>query len=517
MKRIPFFIKVLLIPVFLGTFHQSCTKLDEEIYSDLTGDLFFEDSDNLIYAFGVAYTNLYELVGHKFGMVGMDCGTDLLCVPQRGGDWFDGGEWHRWHRNTWTSAEGYVQRWWNVLYYGINTCNRLLLQFEALEGVDTGPAIAELRALRALYYYWLVDLYGNVPIVDRFDVPDDYKPATNTRQEVYDFVESELLEVKDQLAMETGLSTFGRMTYWAAEMVLAKLYINAEVYTGTAQWGKAMAAIDEIINSNNFELSADFFDNFKEDATLSKEYIMGVAFDRIDAPAFEVHLFTLHYNLQEKFGLTNLPWNGICGQEDFFNMFEETDLRRDGLLFGPQYDAEGNQIQDPSYEKFDPTNPTKPRDPDGPGLNLTPNINMLEPNCLRQCGVRVAKWPYIAGSDRYMSNDFPIFRYADVLLLKAELLLRTGGDAGEALSLVNQIRSRAGATPLAAVTLEDILAERARELYAEGHRRSDMIRFGAYFATRWEKPDVSADYTKLWPIPDAQINANSNLIQNPGY
>ncbi|MCX6234264.1 MAG: RagB/SusD family nutrient uptake outer membrane protein [Bacteroidetes bacterium] len=517
MKRISLIIKVLLISVFIGTFNQSCTKLDEKVYSDLTGDLFFQDQNNLIYAFGLAYTNLYDLVGHKYGMVGIDCGTDLLVVPQRGGDWFDGGEWHRWHRHTWTSTEAYVQRWWNSLYYGITTCNRLLLQFSIVEGVDTEPAIAELRALRALYYYWLLDLYGNVPIVNRFDVPTDYKPATNSRQEVYNFVESELLDVKDKLSKETGLMTYGRINFYTAQCILAKLYLNAEVYTGTPQWEKALAACDTIILSGKYELSPDFFNNFIADASGSKEIILGVPFDMIEAPGFEIHLFTLHYNLVAKFGIITASWNGICAQEAFFNSFEETDLRRNGLLSGPQYNQDGTQIEDPSYEKFNPADPTAPRDPDGPGLNLTPNVNMLEPNCLRQCGARIAKFPFIEGTERYTSNDFPIFRYADVLLMKAELLLRSGGSAGEALDLVNQVRARASAVPFTEVTYENLLAERGRELYAEGHRRSDMIRFGTYYDIRWEKDAVSPNYVSLWPIPQSQIDVNPNLVQNTGY
>jgi hypothetical protein len=230
-----------------------------------------------------------------------------------------------------------------------------------------------------------------------------------------------------------------------------------------------------------------------------------------------VHLFTLHYSLQSKFGIQSSTWNGICAQEAFFNSFEASDLRRNGLLFGPQYDAQGVQITDPSFEKFNPAQPTNPIDPDGAGLNLTPFVNMLEPNCLRQCGARVAKFPFIEGSDRYISNDFPIFRYADVLLMKAELLWRTGGDIGEALALVNQIRSRGGAEPLNDLTADNLLAERGRELFAEGHRRNDMIRFGKYFETRWEKPEITPETRKLWPIPTSQIQANPNLQQNPGY
>ncbi|MEE4258191.1 MAG: RagB/SusD family nutrient uptake outer membrane protein [Bacteroidales bacterium] len=517
MKKIIISFKVVLVTLLLigvGT-QQSCTKLDEEVYSDITGDKLFEDPDNLIYAFGTAYTNLYQVFGHKYG-IGMDAGTDILCVPQRGGDWLDGGEWHRWHRLTYTPSEAYVGRWWNTIFYGVNTCNRLIFQFEALEDVDVTPAVSELRALRALYYYWLIDIYGNVPIQTEFNVPADFKPSTKSRQEVYEFIESELLAVMPHLSKKTGLDYFGRMNYYAAQMVLAKLYLNAEVYTGTAQWEKASMACDSIM-TGNFSLTPNFFTNFEEDATTSPEYILGIAFDQVSAPVFEIHLFTLHYNLQDKYKLEEATWNGLSIQESLYNSFEDVDTRRNGLLTGPQFYADGTPVEDPSYEKFNPQNPTAPIDPDGAPLNLTPVINMLEPNCLRQAGARVAKFPFIEGSDRYTSNDYPIFRYADVLLMKAEALMRSGGDMGTAMSLVNQVRSRAGATALGELNYEILLAERGRELYAEGFRRSDMIRFGVYLDTRWEKPEVSPSHVTLWPIPEAQIQANGNLQQNFGY
>ena len=517
MKKLIFSIKVFLIGALLVVSQQSCTKLDERVYSDLNGDKLFDDPANLIYGLGVAYTNLYQLIGHKYGVVGMDCGTDLLVVPQRGGDWYDGGEWHRFHHQEWNASESYVARWWNILYYGVNTCNRLIYTFEALEDVDTKPAIAELRGLRALYYWWLVDIYGNVPIVDSFDVPADFKPKTRSRQEVYDFVESELLEVMPDLSKSTGLDYFGRINYYVAQTILAKLYINAEVYTGTAQWDKAMAAVDTVM-TGGYSLAGDFFSNFEADATLSPEYIFGLHFDKLEAPAFEIHLFTLHYNLAEKYKFEDNTWNGICAQESFFHLFDAdtNDVRRKSILFGFQYFDDGTVVEDPSYEKFDPNNLDKPIDPDGAPLNLSPEINMLEPNCLRQAGARVAKYPFIEGSDRYTSNDVPIFRYADILLMKAELLLRKG-DAGGALQYVNEVRARAGATPATEVTMESLLDERARELFAEGHRRSDMIRFGVYGNPRWEKPNQSPSYTTIWPIPLSQIEVNSNLVQNPGY
>lgn len=517
MKRVLITLKIFLIGLILITSQPSCTKLEEEVYSDLTADKFFADPDNLIYAFGVAYTNLYNFAGHKFGMVGSEVGTDMLIVPQRGGDWYDGGEWIRFHRHTWNTTDNYFNHWWANIYSGITTCNKLIEQFESLEGVDVSPAIAELRALRGLYYYWLIDKFGNVPIVDKFSGADE-KPASKSRLEVYNFIETELTEALPDLSKETGLAYYGRMNYYAAYMVLAKLYLNAEVYTGTPQWEKAYAACDSIIQSGKFSLDPDFFNNFAENATASKEHILGVPYDQVQALGFEIHLFTLHYNLQNRFGLLSATWNGICAQEDFFNLFEETDVRLGGLLHGVQYDEEGNVIEDPSFEKFDPTNPTKPKDPDGAQLNLTPNVNMLEPNCLRQCGARIAKFPFIPGSDRYASNDFPIFRYADVLLMQAEILMHLG-NTGEGLGYLNQVRARAGVADLTELTPQTLLDERARELYAEGYRRSDMIRLdkNLYLGTRWEKPDVTPEYRLLWPVPQTQIDANPNLTQNDGY
>lgn len=512
-KHIIKFVFILSMALFI--LPQSCTELDEVIYSDLDGEKFFENPDNIPAAFGVAYTNLYWTMGHKYG-VGRDCGTDILVVPQRGGDWLDGGEWHRYHRLTMTPTEAYVEFWWNLIYNGINTCNRLILGFEQQDIPEAQAAISELRAFRALYYYYLIDIYGNVPITTDFDVPADFAPANNTRSEVYEFIETELTDVLPDLTRETGFNTYSRINYYTAQTILAKLYLNAEVYKGSPEWAKAEAALDTIIESGAYALEPDYFFNFSDNPDVSKEIILGVPMDEIQAQGLEVHLFSLHYNLQDKFQLTQLPWNGLSVQESAFNLFEENDLRRNGLLFGPQYDADGVQIKDPSFEKFDPTNPTLPRDPDGAGLNLTPEINMLEPNCLRQAGARLIKWYPHPETDRYLSNDFPIFRYSDVLLMKAEVMVRNG-DAAGAAEYFNMVRERAGVDPLTSITLEDIIDERARELYAEGHRRTDLIRFDKFLEPRWEKEEMSPETATLWPIPQDQIDNNPNLVQNPGY
>jgi len=514
MKQIKFLSLFFFLAMLLMT-PQSCTNLDETIYSDLDGDKFFSNPENIASAFGVAYTNLYWTMGHKYG-VGRDCGTDILCVPQRGGDWLDGGEWHRYHRLTMTPKEAYVEFWWNLLYSGVNTCNRLILGFDQLGLESAKPAIAELRAFRAFYYWYLMDLYGNVPLVTSFDVPTDFAPSNNSRVEIYNFIEEEINAVLPELSKETGRSIYSRMNYYAAQMLLAKLYINAEVYTGTAQWAKAETALDAIISSGEFALEADYFANFADNADASKESIFAVPMDEVLAQGLEVHLFSLHYSLQQKFQLTQLPWNGLTAQEKFFNLFAATDKRRNGLLFGPQYDANGVQITDPSFEKFNPANPTLPRDPDGAGLNLTPALNMLEPNCLRQAGARIIKYFPTPGTGRYMSNDVQIFRYADALLMKAEVMVRLGNAAGAA-EFFNMVRTRAGVAAIAAPTLNDLLDERARELYAEGYRRNDLIRFDKFLEERWGKPAASPETAILWPIPQTQIDNNPNLQQNPGY
>jgi hypothetical protein len=521
MKKFLTILKISLICMILVIIQPSCSDLDEEVYSDMTADMFFSDPDNLIYAFGKAYTSLYDITGNKYGMQGSECGTDMMVVPQRGGDWLDGGEWHRLHRHTWTPEDNMFNHYWTNIYAnGISTVNRLIYEFENLEDVDVTPAVAELRALRALYYYWLIDKFGNVPIVDNFNGPA--KPLTASRQEVYNFIETELIESMPILSKETGLQMYGRINYYAAQMILAKLYLNAEVFTGTPQWQKAMDACDTIINSGLYNLAANYFDNYIADASASKESILAVPFDEIKADGFEIHLFSLHYGLQQKYGFTSATWNGICFQESFFNLFAENDLRRNGMLFGPQFFDDGSPVTDPSWERF---SPSKPFDPDGENLNLTPVVNQLEPNCLRQAGARVAKFPFIPASPRYISNDLPIFRYADVLLMKAECLLRLGR-AGEALPLANEVRARASADPFTEVNYVNLLEERGRELYCEGMRRTDMIRFADqipadnvmnYYAPRWEKTDVTPAYRSLWPIPQSKIDVNENLTQNPGY
>lgn len=153
-------------------------------------------------------------------------------------------------------------------------------------------------------------------------------------------------------------------------------------------------------------------------------------------------------------------------------------------------------------------------DPDGPEVVFTPEINELFPNCFKQAGVRVGKYEYEAGTFQTMNNDFVLFRYAEVLLNKAEAELRLGNTAG--LSLVNMVRERSGLGPFSSLNTDNLLAERGRELFYEGTRKSDLIRYGKW-GEAWDFKPASDPTKELMPIPANAVNSNPNLVQNPGY
>ena len=215
---------------------------------------------------------------------------------------------------------------------------------------------------------------------------------------------------------------------------------------------------------------------------------------------------TNHYSSQTVFNLNDQPWNGYCALEEFYNSYEEDDARK-GEYGNPT--APGNFIAGP----MGVTDPgVEPDDPDGPEVVHTPEINAHFPNALRQAGVRIGKYEFTGGPNT-MSNDFVIFRYAEVLLNKAEAEFRMNGGG---LALVNMLRERASQQGFSALTEQDLLEERGRELFAESVRRTDLIRFGQY-GNEWAfKPTSDATRT-IFPIPQAQLDANPNLQQNPGY
>jgi hypothetical protein len=551
MKRLNIFTKILLVGLFMTFFNQSCVNLDEEIYSEVTLDQFYEDADQFISALGSAYVGMYGYAdGGPLSL--QEVTSDEVVVPTRGPDWDDGGHWRRLQLHSWNYEDPELGGVWGFAYGGVSTCNRLVYTFEGLveegrvEADFAAPFIAELKVLRGFYYWTLLDVYGNVPIVSRFDDEDD-TPPTKSRQEVYDFIVESLEEFVPLLAENVDLSTYGRMSKWAGKALLAKIYLNAEVYTGDAEWEKAKAACDDIINSGKFNLEANYFSNFDADIKGSSEFIFAIPYDKVYARGFQLVMRTLHYGMQNTYNLTAQPWNGFCTMEEFYNSYDDEDLRkgkpgtldepylgRGNFLVGYQYQSNGELVTDDGFEAGDP---------DGAPLNLMPKVNELGPVALKQAGARIGKWEYEMGGTDQMSNDYGVFRYADILLMKAEALWRISGDAtdAEALALVNQVRVTHGGGAIGLIdnldgpvsfAIEDgsipggeLLNERGREMAFENFRRQDLIRWGLFLDVEKFTPPVNnpgdrfetGEHTNIFPIPRTQLDANGDLIQNPGY
>lgn len=560
----------LLIGLFMvAGLSQSCTKLDEQLYSQVTPANFFKTEQEFISALGAAYTQFGNFATDTPQQL-QEMTTDELTAPTRGQDWDDGGSWRRLHLHMWTKEDGAMDGAWNFGFNGVNTANRLIYQFQTLVTSgqvkqDVGDAyVAELQAVRGFFYWQLIDEFGNVPLVTDF-AKAEATPSTSSRKVVYDFIVGDLEAAVPKLSDKVDGTTYARMNKWAGKTLLAKLYLNAEVYTGTPQWDKVIAACDEVINSGKYSLESNYFKNFNTDNSGSKEFIFAIPYDKVFFQGFNLHMQTLSYLNQATYNLTAQPWNGFCSLEEFYNSFTAADIRkgepgtltspalkRGTFLAGYQYDSNGALLQDDGYEANDlPARLPVPfqKDPDGKVYNFgnigdliggvpAPQINELGPQCWRQGGVRVSKWEFAMGSSENLSNDYAIFRYADVLLMKAEALWRKGGNAAAALALVNLIRARAGVPDL--VTLDgklsfdlagavvpggELFNEMGRELAFEKSRRQAMIRWGVFTnVDKWALPHnnagdviVTASYTNLFPIHKDKIAANPNLTQNTGY
>lgn len=553
MRKSLLLVKALIVVMLFATFNQSCTNLDEELYGEVTPDNFFNTEEEILAALGAAYTQFGNWAsGDPFSL---NCvSTDEMVVPTRGQDWDDGGEWRRLHLHSWTREDGYINGGWNFGFGGVNTANRLIYQFEvlvedgAMEADVAAAFIAELRAIRGFFYWQLIDWYGNVPLVTDF-ANAEAQPATVPRADVYAWLVADLEEAVPLLTKDVDATTYGRMNYWAGMTLLANLYLNAEIYTGTPQWAAAEAACEEIINDGGFSLAGNYFDNFSAANTGTSEMIFAIPYDQVYYGGFNLAARTLHYSSQYTYNLTAQPWNGFCTLEEFYNSYEDDDLRKGdvGTIDGPaikrgnfiagyQYNVDGSPAIDAGADS---------NDPDGTHLNFgsigsgEPQINELGPQAYRQAGVRIGKYEFeLGGHPDAQNNDYAVFRLADVILMKAEAIWHQRPADGEVLTLVNDIRSRAGVDDLLSVDGPlsfdmaggdvaggELFNEIGREMFSENHRRRTLIRWG-YFddVDLWVLPFnnpgdilVTGEHTTLFPIHRDKIDANPNLIQNPGY
>ncbi|WP_121357123.1 RagB/SusD family nutrient uptake outer membrane protein [Flavisolibacter nicotianae] len=507
--------KIIQIPSAIGLFIllHSCTKLETNVYDKVTR--FWQTPEQVAAGVAPAYTKLRDIMAPDGMYALLEISSDEIIVPTRGGDWADNGIWRDLWMHTWTPGSSPVENGWQFLYSAIARVNTILKTVEAL---NPKPATftsiqAELKIIRAFYYLQALDLFGNVPIV--YENADVSCLKNTPRADVFAFVEKEIKDNLPQLTTEVNSYTYGRATQWFAYAMLAKLYLNAMVYTGRPRWADCIAACDAILNSKHYLLETDFFANFSIANESSKENIFVIPFDREKGlDFFGIQLFTLNYVSNASFGLEAGGVNGLCSPAAIYQQFDSRDRRRKMFLVGQQYI---NQVEDPAHLQYDRL---------GHPLIFDPVITTFRipfPQA-EGAGARCAKWEFNKQGFGNMSNDFAIYRLADIILMKAEAQFRNG-DVAAALTTINQkiggvsIRSRAGMPDFSAgeMNLDGLQAERERELSWEGHRRTDLIRFGHFTDARTPEKGVSENYRTMFPIPEPELAKNPCLVQNPGY
>lgn len=496
----------LAITLAMGAlFAYSCTDLDEDLY-DRVPDTEFGNTPAEVQALvGGAYSSLrgfndgitISFPTCEFVFFLNEVASDECVIPTRGTDWYDGGDYQRLQRHEFLPDNPKIYAAWRYCYQGIAKINSIIYQVErsGLSEEARLPIYAELKSIRAYYYLQLLDMFGNVPLVTDFN--DLSMPANSTRQQVYDFVESEWTNALPYLASGVQYSKFTKNVVYA---LLARLYLNSEAYVGVARW---QDCLDMCQNVSGYSLAPDFFQNFATDNHTSPEIILSIPYDS-NAGTVGNYLSSMSCHYLHRFTLSatgDYPWsaNGIAAEPGVFSSFDETDRRRDCMVYGDQISlATGSVIVMDS----------------GQPLTYTEEINDFT-NALQNEGVRLGKYEMKASETWERDHDWVLIRYAEILMMQAECYVRLGSP-DLATPLIEQITSRAGVGMPDAIDLNYIDRELLREFAFEGRRRTDNIRFGTFFQPNWNQPATPATHA-IFPIPTIARQANANLSQNPGY
>tara|TARA_R110002050_G_scaffold104052_6_gene213346 strand:- start:56926 stop:58461 length:1536 start_codon:yes stop_codon:yes gene_type:complete len=507
-------IKLNIVFAVIGIFvvNVSCTDLETELYSDLTPETEYTTTNTQLAAILTAYAPLKDSYGNNGYFEIQELSTETSAAPAKFGPWDDGGIWARLHKHEWENNAWFINNAWNMCFSGLSTCNRLIEEFQATSA-DVEDAVNELRALRVFYLYTAMDLWGDIPLVNSFS-DAEASPSRTPKADVYAYLVSELEELITVLPSNIGGESYSRMNSWTAMSLLTRLYLNAETYTGTSQWQKASDMAQSIIDGGKFTLQGAYLDNFSSSNEGSIENIFVISHSSTSGGVFNMHMRTLHPLNKETYGLSDGPWNGYTALEEFYNSFDDADVRKDMFIVGQQYTAAGDPINDPNgtIEVDSQGN----SDPDGAPLIFTPFINELSPKAFSQSGSRIGKYEIVNGLALAMDNDFPVFRYADILLMRAEALWRMDNSSAEAIELVRQVRERAGLGEISPLTEDSLYNEIQRELAFEAQARTIMVRFGRFNNQWWEKT-ITDPNKNVFPIPTDQLNGNPNLSQNTGY
>lgn len=415
------------------------------------------------------------------------------------------------HGMYWTASNDFTDAMYNRLAQTVSFSNSFIENAQQLNDPIVTQYIAEARFIRAYAYYNLIDLYGNVPLVTRIETT---LPLQSSREEIFNFIEEELLDIQNDLSA-SGANEYGRVDEVAAWALLSRLYLNSEVWTGTPRYNDCITFSTNVMNSTYSLHTTDINGNgsaydelFLADNSSNgaqNEFIFTLNFDGLNSQTYGGTTFLVHAAVggsmnPNDFGV-NGGWGGLRTTSALVNKMGANDKRA-------MFYSNGQSLEISNIRRFT----------DGYAITKFKNVTSTG-----QIG-RDA-------SGNFVDTDLPLIRLSEIYLNYAEATLRGGnGSLSEALNKINQIRTRAygnsnGNITSGDLTLNFILDERARELYWEGQRRTDLIRYN-YFTTNsyvWpfkgNVPSGSSvgNFRNLFPIPSNTLQVNSNLIQNPGY
>nr|WP_319400551.1 RagB/SusD family nutrient uptake outer membrane protein [uncultured Carboxylicivirga sp.] len=548
-NRINKFLAGLIILVISVT---SCTDLDEKLYSEIPEDGYEFTNEDINAMFGSVYLKLRETYwGWNTTFDLYEESSDLIMTPLRIGiGWGD--LYVNMHKHTYSATTEHFNNFWIAAYGAVSNCNSLL-EYDLVK--NSPSAKAELRGVRGLCYYLLFDNFRNIPLDTVFTHEDGFIPAQEDPQVVFDFIEKEMTYVKNTLKDEP--IKYGQFNYYAACMVLAKMYLNYNVWFGAndnTYYQKAYEQVNDIINNGPFSLAGSYNEPFLADGSTCQEVIYGIVFNSLFTdPNNYLANKCLYNGSQATFGIKAELWNGSCAVPQFIDTYDPDDSRlKDTWLVGPQVDQSGSPIII-----------------EGTPLVYTQSVHSIDlPGAYLTEGARFHKYEIKSGNIGTRDDDVPFFRLTDAYMIKAECLLRLGEYKGEteqtAADIVTMIRQRAfRSNPSKAVRtvaelkgpsvynyghqenraaqgdpdnwiiteeggddieLGGFLDDLAWEFVGEHHRRQDLIRFkltngnSVYIGkSRFCMDKHSDSYKEIFPIPELRMNANSKLVQNPGY
>ncbi len=546
----------------------SCNSwLEEKNYGNpTTKDMMFKE-ENVVLLVGQAYADVKWLHDHwgYWGVASLTSDECLCPIRMPGEHWSDGGYWRNLNTHNWDPMANAFKNIWNTTISGAVLCNKLLSTLEANKSIMSESVykqyVGELETLKTYYYYMLFDCFGRIPYKEKFE--DKTEPLM-APQDVWSKLVTCLEKNAPNLPVVNDANratNYGRVTQGFAYSLLARLYLNAESFGCTPDnvtlpsdikissvndfYTAVVRCCDKIINSGSYKIEPDFFTNFKIDNSASKENIFVIVengngdFDARSngsmSNKLRIEMLTMHYCQQKTYDMIEKPWNGFCARPSFIDRYAGSDVRGPGNEGkGTKNEKQWGWFLGPIYSS---NGETLLKDENGDPAVIRKEIKSLD-GALWGDGARMFK--YEIDKDKkyqFCENDFVLFRYADVLWMKEEALLRGGSGSSSAQTEDFKTMLRRAfaydadgevafkAAYPKALTLEGILDERGREFAWENIRRRDLIRFGKFNDPSYvEYITGTDDYRRWFPIPYSVLEksvrdeqGHAIWTQNPGY